>query len=172
MSIIKQAGNCVIRGSSELNESYIALRNAVSNSSKKSLDTTWIRNLLDHVVICIIRSLAAPAQSPHYKAIARAKQFIGEHLTRRIKIHQIARAASLGVARFHELFHSETGETPAEYHQRLRLEQAQIKLRGTAESVTDIASQYGFYSAQHFSGRFRKIFGMTPSAYRERFAKQ
>ena len=171
LNILKNVGNCVVHGSSELNNACVLLRNAASDTNKKTMNSTYIRTLLDHVFICILQSLSAHVQSPYYKSIARAKQFIKEHLTERIKVNQIAEISGLGIARFHDLFRKETGVTPANYHMRLRMEQAMIKLENTTDLITDIASEFGFYSPQHFVSRFKQFFGITPSEYRNRSRK-
>ena len=55
-----------------------------------------------------------------------------------------------------------------DYVQELRLEHAARMLKEQPRaSITQVASQSGFASAQYFSRRFRQRFGMSPSDYRE-----
>lgn len=167
LDILKKAGNCVVRGSCELSNACTALRNAVSSPHGTLLEKMRLRNLLDTITIQIFSCLAKPSISQHSMMIDKAKKFITFHLTERISVNDLADIAGLGIARFHTLFLKETGETPAEYHQRLRLEKAASKLRDTHESVTNIALEYGFCSNQHFTVRFKKHYGVTPSEYRK-----
>jgi AraC-like DNA-binding protein len=68
--------------------------------------------------------------------------------------------------RLHTLFRAETGETPAEYVLRQRLERSADMLRNGAVSIASIADRFGFSSSQNFARSFRKYFRMTPTAYR------
>ena len=69
-------------------------------------------------------------------------------------------------SRFFELFKSNTGMTPNDYLQRLRLESARSLLAETSRSVTDIAFEVGFNSSQYFSTVFLQYTGLTPSGFR------
>ena len=43
---------------------------------------------------------------------------------------------------------------------------AAVLLVETAASVTEIAMELGYSSAEHFSGAFRRFYGLSPRAYR------
>jgi len=62
----------------------------------------------------------------------------------------------------------EYGLSPKQYQGRLRLEEAKRLLVMTDLSVTSVAYELGFSSAQHLAGQFRALTGETPSAFRER----
>lgn len=74
-------------------------------------------------------------------------------------------------SRFFELFKSNTGMTPNDYLQRLRLESARSLLAETSRSVTDIAFEVGFNSSQYFSTVFLQYTGLTPSGFRSQGAR-
>jgi AraC-like DNA-binding protein len=50
---------------------------------------------------------------------------------------------------------------------RVRLEEAERRLRDSAQPLTHIALDLGFGSLQHFSASFSKATGLSPSAWRE-----
>jgi AraC-like DNA-binding protein len=58
------------------------------------------------------------------------------------------------------------GATISQYWLRQRVRLARERLRNTNVTVTDVATELGFSSSQHFSTVFRKITGLTPSEYR------
>jgi AraC family transcriptional regulator len=66
----------------------------------------------------------------------------------------------------HRAFRRAFGETPKQYTQRLRLEQAAARLLGTQNSVSEIARAAGFTSHEVFTRAFRRRFGRTPERYR------
>jgi AraC-like DNA-binding protein len=57
---------------------------------------------------------------------------------------------------------------PGHFLSRVRLAEAERRLRETDEPVTAIALDVGFVSPQHFSTHFRRARGLSPSAWRAR----
>ena len=61
-----------------------------------------------------------------------------------------------------------TGMTAQQYVQRIRMEQARLILESRTEvTVADLAMQCGFEDSTSFTRAFRRVFGKTPSQYRE-----
>jgi AraC family transcriptional regulator, arabinose operon regulatory protein len=78
----------------------------------------------------------------------------------------LATLVSLSPSRFRHLFKQETGTSPAQYLKDFRLQKAEVMLRTTFLSVKQVLKQVGLRSNSHFVRDFRKIHGMTPTAYR------
>ena len=81
----------------------------------------------------------------------------------------LAAMVSLSPSRFRHLFKHETGTSPAQYLKDVRLRKAEVMLRTTFLSVKQIVKQVGIRSNSHFVHDFRKIHGVTPTAYRRAF---
>ena len=64
------------------------------------------------------------------------------------------------------IFKAVTGNGIMHYFLNLRIEKAKELLSEPANSVSFIADTLGFDSPQHFSGQFKKIVYMSPTAYR------
>jgi AraC-like DNA-binding protein/effector-binding domain-containing protein len=80
----------------------------------------------------------------------------------------LARRAGVSPFHLHRLFSGVAGETPKAYSLRLRLSHgAALLLTGDA-SVLDIALTCGFRNHESFTRAFKRLFGLTPSAYRSR----
>ena len=73
---------------------------------------------------------------------------------------------NLSPSRFRHLFKQETGTSPAQYLKEFRLRKAEKMLRTTFLSVKQMLKQVGIGSNSHFVHDFRKMHGMTPTAYR------
>jgi AraC family transcriptional regulator of arabinose operon len=78
----------------------------------------------------------------------------------------MARMVDLSPSRFRHLFKQETGTSPAQYLKDFRLRKAEKMLRTTFLSVKQIVKKVGLGSNSHFVHDFRRIHGMTPTAYR------
>jgi AraC family transcriptional regulator of arabinose operon len=78
----------------------------------------------------------------------------------------LARLVRLSPSRFRHLFKQETGTSPAQYLKDFRMRKAELMLRTTFLSVKQILKRVGLRSNSHFVHDFRKMHGMTPTAYR------
>ena len=64
-----------------------------------------------------------------------------------------------------QLFHAVEGVPLHAYLTGLRLARALAELPHT-DDLTELALELGFSSHSHFSARFRRAFGLTPSEFR------
>jgi LacI family transcriptional regulator len=68
---------------------------------------------------------------------------------------------------FYRDFKNQTGDSPAHYIRRIRLESACRLLITTQMDITRIAELAGFSSSNYFAQIFRREIGMTPNQYRK-----
>ncbi len=64
------------------------------------------------------------------------------------------------------VFKRETGQTPLAYFNRKRCERANVMLVQDQYSIAYIAACVGFKTPAHFTQVYKKMMGITPSAYR------
>jgi AraC-like DNA-binding protein len=81
-------------------------------------------------------------------------------------VAQLARVAGLSPAHFSREFRRAFGEPPHRYLLTRRLERAAALLRDTDRSVTEICLAVGATSIGSFTTTFRRVYGVTPTAYR------
>jgi transcriptional regulator GlxA family with amidase domain len=60
--------------------------------------------------------------------------------------------------------------TPAAYVERLRVERARLLLESTPAPVATVATRCGFGTVETMRRAFARRVGVSPGAYRERFA--
>ena len=83
----------------------------------------------------------------------------------------IARLGSIAnLSAFHlcHVFHELVGTSIYDYVVRERLAQALNAVLDGGDDITTIALDAGFASHSHFTARFRRFFGCTPTALRRR----
>ena len=98
--------------------------------------------------------------------MSEAIAYLREHIHDTVYMTDLVRHLGFSRTRLFEIFKAQTGHTPNEYLQRLRVEKAEELLRQTNKSVTEIALATGFGSGQHFSLVFRRYTGSSPAGSR------
>jgi len=99
-----------------------------------------------------------------YRRIVQAKLFIDTNYADRIDLDNIADEAYFSKFHFVRLFKKIYGKTPHQYLTVVRIEKAMQLLR-TDIPVTEVCFSVGFDSLSSFSGLFKRIVGLAPSAY-------
>ena len=82
-------------------------------------------------------------------------------------IEKMTALANLSRAQLMRLFKQQTGISPHAFVNLIRLRQAAVLLRQTADSVLSIALNVGFQSETHFGKAFKKQYGISPGQYRK-----
>jgi AraC-like DNA-binding protein len=99
-----------------------------------------------------------------YRRLVQAKLFIDEHYAEPIDLEAIADEAFFSKFHFIKQFKSIYRQTPHQYLISLRIEKARQLLKAGV-AVSDVCYQVGFESLPSFSGLFKRMTGMSPSAY-------
>jgi transcriptional regulator GlxA family with amidase domain len=106
----------------------------------------------------------------HTDAVVLAAQ---EWLTRNFStpnpVEEMARRSGLAERTFKRRFTTSTGYSPIEYVQRLRVEEAKRRLERTDAPVDDIGWKTGYEDPAFFRRLFKRMTGLSPSAYRRTF---
>jgi len=82
-------------------------------------------------------------------------------------IEKMTELANLSRAQLMRLFKQQTGISPHAFVNLIRLRQAAVLLRQTADSVLSVALNVGFQSETHFGKAFKKQYGISPGQYRK-----
>jgi transcriptional regulator GlxA family with amidase domain len=97
--------------------------------------------------------------------VQRASQLLRDHVAEGTRIGVISRAVGVSERTLRNAFRREHGLSPKQYDVRERLQAARQALcSGTgSDTVTTVASQYGFFELGRFAGLYKDAFGETPS---------
>ncbi len=96
--------------------------------------------------------------------------WIAENLTRDLGLSSLAAEVGMSERSFVRHYRADTGQTPARAVELIRVENARRLLADTAVSIKRVAVQCGFGSEETLRRSFLRAMGVTPQAYRERFA--
>ena len=106
------------------------------------------------------------ASHPTQRHLLRARDLADRHYAEPIDVAAMADAAGLSRAHFSRAFREAFGQPPHVYLLTRRLERAASLLRHTDHAVTDICMEVGLTSVGSFATSFKRMYGLTPSAYR------
>jgi transcriptional regulator GlxA family with amidase domain len=96
--------------------------------------------------------------------------WIAENMAADLSIATLAERAGMSERSFVRHYRAQTGVTPARAIDQLRLEAARRLLGDTSFPVKRVAARCGFGSEETMRRSFLRSTGVTPQAYRERFA--
>ncbi|WP_303851270.1 AraC family transcriptional regulator [Seleniivibrio woodruffii] len=96
-------------------------------------------------------------------------QYIHEHYTDPLSVRELAEQFGVNENRLFYIFSKFAGVGPGDYLNTYRLNRARDMLITSDANVSEIAGSAGYTDPLYFSRMFRKRFGASPSAIRERF---
>lgn len=100
--------------------------------------------------------------------LSRVCEFIVENLAKDLFLDDLANLTGLSSKHFARAFKQSTGLPPHQYVVMQRIEAAKRLLVGKS-SLTDIALACGFADHSHFTATFRRIVGVAPGTWRDRY---
>ncbi len=105
------------------------------------------------------------------KKIKPVLEYIESHYKEELTLDTLASVAGMNARYFCKVFFSLTHFSPISYLNFFRIEQATYLLDSTDLTVTEIATQCGFWESSYFTKVFKKFKGVTPQKYRQRNKK-
>ena len=99
--------------------------------------------------------------------LLRAKDLADNRYFEPLSVQEMAATAGLSKAHFSREFTKAFGESPHQYLLTRRLERASTLLRTTDWPVTKVCFEVGLTSVGSFTSSFHRMFGKSPTAYRE-----
>ncbi len=99
------------------------------------------------------------------------QEYIEQNYGDKLTVDQLADKFNITRRTFERRFKKATRNTVAEYIQRVKIEAAKKQLEAGRKTVTDIMYDVGYADVQTFRDIFKKITGMTPVDYMNRYNK-
>lgn len=102
-------------------------------------------------------------------AIKKAQDFIENNSSERITVDQLASVVALSRRNLERRFKKATSNTVVEYIQRVKIEAAKMRLESSRENVNEVMYNVGYTDTKAFRTTFKKITGLSPIQYRNRY---
>lgn len=116
---------------------------------------------------CEVLSLLTEGSGVTDHIVEIALTVMAEGWNQNLGLRDVARVVGVSPEHLSRSFHRETGETPAAWYRRHRLERAKDLLHQTDETVLAVAAACGFQTSAHFVASFRVAFATTPARWRQ-----
>jgi transcriptional regulator GlxA family with amidase domain len=105
-------------------------------------------------------------------AIKEAQLFIENNFQDKITVDTLADKYAIGRRSFERRFKKATNNTVVEYMQRVKIEAAKRSFESSRKNITEVMYNVGYTDTKAFRTIFKKITGLTPIEYRNKYNKE
>jgi len=103
--------------------------------------------------------------------VIEIQNYIEKSFQNKITIDEMANRARMSRRTFERRFKVATNNSPIEYLQRVRIESAKRSFEVTRNNISEVMFSVGYTDTKAFRDVFKKITGLTPVDYRNKFNK-
>jgi transcriptional regulator GlxA family with amidase domain len=103
--------------------------------------------------------------------IREAQEFIEAHIDERLSVDALADQVAIGRRSFERRFKQATNNSVLEYIQRVKIETAKRQFERSRKNVQEVMFDVGYTDTKAFRQTFKKITGLTPLEYRNKYNK-
>ncbi len=104
--------------------------------------------------------------------IRNAQEFIETNFQEKITVDQLAQRFALGRRNMERRFKKATSNTVIEYIQRVKIEAAKKQLEDGKKNINEVMYEVGYSDAKAFRTTFKKITGLSPVSYKNKYNKE
>jgi transcriptional regulator GlxA family with amidase domain len=104
-------------------------------------------------------------------AVKKVQDYIENNVDGKMTIDELSDIAALGRRSFERRFKDATHNTPIEYIQRVKIEAAKRCLETSRKNINEVMYDVGYTDTKAFRDLFKKITGLTPIEYRNKYNK-
>lgn len=103
--------------------------------------------------------------------IKKAQEYIEANYQNRITVDELAGLFAIGRRSFERRFKKATSNTVIEYTQRIKIEAAKRSFESSRKNINEVMFDVGYTDTKAFRDVFKKITGLTPIEYRNKYNK-
>jgi len=104
--------------------------------------------------------------------VIQAQAYIESKLHEKVSVEHLSTRFFVGRRNFDRRFIRATGNTPVEYSQRVKVEAAKKWIETSRKTINEVMYEVGYSDVKAFREVFRKITGMSPLEYRNRYNRE
>ena len=115
----------------------------------------------------LINQIVLEKQNAEPPLVRKAREYIEQHKMEPLSLAAVAQASGASVFHFCKVFKKSTGLKFTDYVARVRLEDAKTQLLNPSRRISEVAYDVGFQSLTQFNRMFKRVFGQSPTEFRE-----
>lgn len=104
--------------------------------------------------------------------IKKAQEFIETNYQDKITVQQLASMLAVSRRNLERRFKKATANTVVEYIQRVKIEAAKMSLETSRENISEVMYKVGYTDTKAFRTTFKKITGLSPLQYRNKYNRE
>lgn len=133
-----------------------------------------VPGIMEAVIGAVSDSAPTPIQplAREERQIGDVLRYIELHASDAVDLATLSLVAAMSKYHFLRTFRRIVGMTPYQFVLSVRMRRAAVRLAVSAEPVSAIALDMGFGDLSTFNRRFREVFRMSPTVYRDREAER
>ena len=108
----------------------------------------------------------------HDNDILKAQNYIEKNIQEKITVDELADMVSVGRRSFERRFRQATNNSVLEYIHRVKIEAAKRSFETSRKNINEVMFDVGYTDTKAFRTIFKKITGLTPVEYRNKYSKQ
>jgi transcriptional regulator GlxA family with amidase domain len=105
------------------------------------------------------------------KEVQKAQEYTEENYQDKITVDDLAKRLAVSRRSLERRFKQATGNTIIEYLQRVRVEVAKRSFEASRKNISEVMYDTGYSDSKAFRNVFKKITGLTPIEYRNKYSK-
>lgn len=105
------------------------------------------------------------------EAVRKAQDYIDEHVQEKLTVDELADLVAVGRRSFERRFKAATNNSVLEYINRVKIEAAKRSFELSRKNITEVMTDIGYTDTKAFRTIFKKITGLTPIEYRNKYNK-
>ena len=99
------------------------------------------------------------------------QEYIEDHYQDKISVDDLVQMVAVSRRSFERRFKKATDNTVIEYLQRVKIEAAKRSFETTRKNISEVMFDVGYSDTKAFRNVFKKITGLTPVEYRNKYNK-
>lgn len=105
------------------------------------------------------------------KEMLKAQEYIEKNIHEKISTDKLAKITAIGRRTFERRFKQATHNSVLEYIQRIKIEAAKRQFETSRKNINEVIYDVGYTDTKAFRDLFKKLTGLTPVMYRNKYNK-
>ena len=149
-----------------LGRNYQSLADLAAIDDEEDL-ADWVRRMLE----TLIESIRTNDSYPNSLLMLRAVRYMQANLHKHLRRDEVARVAGVSPSHFSKLVSERMGRPFGQLLTQMRVNRAKELLLQTDHSLSEIATECGFFDQSHFNKSFRAATNQSPGEFRKCLGK-